>query len=391
MLAKLTAHHMGGSESALRLVTGLQANWVKLVNAFSLAGEYRSVRPGINIIGRFTYADKPDINDPNQSVPDMLARVWSQVLPHVVDNPLIAYWEGINEPNPSLENMGRQAEFDIGWMKILEEFSRTTGRQVRAVIYNAAVGTPDLPDADRYAYWRPYLSALRYAAAGGHILGLHEYMGRQASDTWLQFRYRWPLQFAKANGLTGLRIFITECGLDNIREVIDGVVYDNHPWRETYGDDGAAYVVNDLSRYEMGLRQDPEVLGACVYTSGTGGDSQWAAFDIDHSNVADKLIAFAVANPLVPVAPPPVDPPPVPAPPPTKPAPGQYRVTASILNVRTFPWTGSKTPPAVRQVARGQVVTVYDSVLLPGNKIAYALISDQGNEWVHSGYLTPVG
>ena len=73
---RLTAHHMGGSDTARRLVQQAGAKWVKLVHAFDEAPQYKAAHPGIQIIGRvIAHPDWPDSFEPRQAVPvDPLSR-----------------------------------------------------------------------------------------------------------------------------------------------------------------------------------------------------------------------------------------------------------------------------------------------------------------------------
>jgi hypothetical protein len=65
-----------------------------------------------------------------------------------------------------------------------------------------------------------------------------------------------------------------------------------------------------------------------------------------------------------------------------KPAPaGTHSVSASLLNVREFPWTGERVPPVAAQLNNGAPVSVH------GTFRGWGCISRDGNRWVNMSYL----
>jgi len=333
---RLTAHHMGGSSSALRLTIEGGARVVKLVHAFGEAKLYKVARPDIIIIGRAFV----EFNADASASPEADARAnFAAMLPHILGNPLIDYWESSNEP-------GGQTEREVNnLVRYCAEFMRECERiGKKAVIANFSTGTPQ-PEL-----WPLMGPTLEQAARGGHLLGLHEYIGPPTSDTWHPFRYRRLLQWAARTGTNVPDIVITECGLDNI----DG----RGPWRNWLGSgpEAAQQYVEELVRYELGLRQDPEVIGACLFTSGTLGADAWQPYNVDGSDVVDRLLAWHRANSETPPIPPPVTPPPLSL------VDRSVRVRVAGLNLRPGP------------AATGAPLTV----LLPGTTV---VVREQVGVW----------
>mgnify|MGYP000701766363 CR=1 FL=1 len=350
---KLTAHHMGGSSSAFRLAIEGGAQVVKLVHSFGEASLYKAARPGIKIIGRAFIEFNADASvDPEADARANFARM----LPHILSNPLVDYWESNNEPGGKTEReVSHLARYCAEFMRECERHGK------RACIANFSTGQPE-PEL-----WPLMGPTLEQAARGGHLLGLHEYIGEPGSDTWQQFRYRRLLQWAARTGTRLPNIAITECGLDNI----DG----RGPWRAWLGNgpEAAQRYVEELVRYELGLRHDAEIIGACLFTSGTLGSDVWRPYDIDDSEVVDRLLAWNRANPETPPARPP--------------SPGTHTVVAGVLNVRRWPWTGNAEPPVVRQVRLGERVVVRGWYRPDGLPTGWACLSPNANEWVNGRYL----
>lgn len=319
---KLTAHHMGSSNSAGRLVAGVKPRFVKLVHAFADAARYKSAVPGLQIIGRFVaHPDWPASSfEPLTAAEHDFATVRSVALQH----PLVDFWESGNEINPgNYTEMGRISAYDLRFMELCEVAG------LKACIGNFSTGNPGpriepITDTETIQrYWAAYRPALERASRSGHLLGLHEYLGGDDADTWLQYRYRRVLDYCRANGITPPRIAITECGVDGVMGL--------HPWRDQYGDgpDGQRAYVERLVRYEQGLRRDPEVVCAAIFTSGTNGAASWRRHDIDGTQIPEMLAEWARTNPETPAQKP-------------NPAPAvivgrRVRVRVSGLNLRPRP------------------------------------------------------
>jgi len=278
---------------------------------------------------------------------------------HIRLNPAIQAWEGPNEcVITELPAMRWYATF-------LNEFARIMRSTYNkaAVIGNWAVGNPDYP------MWAEYGPALDAVRRYGAILGRHNYAGPDQS-TWgyLLLRHREDNRIFTSMGFPDMRVVITESGAD-------GVPFGNPPgraWRDLYGDDAARYCNEILFPFDNELRNDPYVIGAVVFTS--GGESTWPRHDIGGA-CADFLIAHTQLT-----TPPPIEPPindmPI------------YRVTATLLNVRLFPWVGNVIPELVGQLRHGEHVQVL-GLYKPQNVIhGWGCISAAGNRWVNMRYLS---
>lgn len=304
---RLTVHHLGPSESALRLAVATQRpnvperRWAKLVEAFGEAAAYRQALPGVQLVGRtIGHDDWPASSfDPLSAAETDFARVLDQAR----RNPLIRYWESGNEINPgNYAEMAKIAAYDLRFMDLAEAHG------LRAVVGNFAVGQPgprvDVDDDAETVlrYWHAYREVLIRAERGGHLVGLHEYIGLPRrpgededtwpDDTWLQFRYRRLLAYCRRERLTAPRLMITETGVD--------AVAGSTPWRQRFGDtaEGLQAYAECLVRYELGLRADGEaVVAAALFTSGTLAQPKWQPYNVDGSALPERLAAWAAAHP----------------------------------------------------------------------------------------------
>lgn len=112
---------------------------------------------GAQIIGR-VYWDR-------QQLGAEYGRFIGRVVAFAHQHPEIGLLEGANEDFQGGQDLARYAEHEIERMKALEAIGR------RAVIGNFSCGQP------QYSEWPRFRPALEYAAAHGHVLGLHEYSG----------------------------------------------------------------------------------------------------------------------------------------------------------------------------------------------------------------------
>ena len=171
------------------------------------------------------------------------------------------------------------------------------------------------------------------------------------ADGWFGGRYRHLLRLLRAQ-YPRVKIAITECGYDGIA---DGNTPDG--WRRYISD--PAHYARLIRGYDDVLHQDPEIIGAALFTFGAGAG--WDAFDVAQ---VWREIARAVLRPSTP------------------PSDGNtHTVTARVLNVRQFPWIGGAVPPVVRQARQGERVRVLASVA------GWHLISADGNEWVSAQWV----
>jgi hypothetical protein len=224
-------------------------------------------------------------------------------------NPAIVYWEGHNEPVWStVEEMSWYAQFEIERMRLM------AGLGLRCVIGNFSSGAPDLP------LWSAFLPACREALQYQAVLGLHEYScpwmwwmtgdhqlnpeEDEGDEGWTTLRYRKIYRkYLIPNHVGVLPLVITECGLDPL-------VAPQPPgspggtwkqlgdfWARHDGEpDKADYYYRQLVWYDRELQKDDFVVGATIFTWGSFGPP-WSTFDVTGTPVADKLIAYARAEP----------------------------------------------------------------------------------------------
>jgi len=189
-------------------------------------------------------------------------------------HPRITHWTGSNEPVfPTPEGMAWYAQFEIERMKLLTSLGKF------AVIGEFSTGSPPL-DA-----WEEFLPALRYGAAHGALLGLHEYScpwmwwmtgsyqldpeEDQGDEGWGTLRYRKVKRQILDPNQIDIHIVITECGIDPASNPKPpgapsatwkdlGDYWRDHDGRE----DKAEYYAEQLFWYDDELRKDDYVLGA---------------------------------------------------------------------------------------------------------------------------------
>ena len=227
-------------------------------------------------------------------------------------NPYITYWEGHNEAVWSTEEeMDWYAQFEVERMQLMADLG------FKCVIGNFATGSPDL------ALWPAFLPALQAAKQYQAILGLHEYScpwmwwmtGQyqldpnedQGDEGWTTLRYRKVYRrHLIPNGLGGVPLAITECGIDPLVNPKPPGAPDG-TWRHLgsfwaeHDDepDEADYYFRQLVWYDQELQQDDYVIGATIFTWGSFGPP-WSDFDVAGTDVSRKLVAYTQADPAKP-------------------------------------------------------------------------------------------
>lgn len=218
--------------------------------------------------------------------------------------PHVAYLEGANEDFQGGDELSRYAVHEIERMKALEAIGR------KAIIGNFSCGQP------QYGEWSRFRPALEYAAAHGHVLGLHEYSGpvmqwmagnnqivggahrlddageRQGLTGHLTLRYRHVLKLAREWGIGNLQIAITESGIDDVnpRPGPQG-----KGWRSYVGTQYADMApFGDYSRqlawYGRRLSEDANVVAWVDFGFSQAGD--WQTFDLSEDGaMRDRVIA----------------------------------------------------------------------------------------------------
>ena len=243
--------------------------------------------------------------------PEAAAGFWiGQDLDKYESNPHIKYWIGANEPVwNTLEEMAWYSDFEIHRMAMMEDIGLKCG------IGEFATGTPPMH------LWPAFIPALRAALAGEHILTLHEYScpymdwmtgtnqvdpDEDQGDTgWTTLRYRKVRRDVLLNhGLQGLRIAITECGLDPMVRPLPPGMSQGGTWQELdayWKEDRLLYDGPDneyfrqLMWYSNELDTDDYIIGGAVFCYGNHG-SPWQKFDVAGSDcgqlLTDDLLLF---------------------------------------------------------------------------------------------------
>ena len=188
---------------------------------------------------------------------------------------VVDYWEVLNEPAPpTVAGHVWLAQFYMAAMDIAE------ANGYRLALFSYSVGVP------RWHDWEAIVETGVFARAkqGGHVLSLHEY-------NWPVTDYRWgePAEdqppYEDRGVLTGryrylyrdfliprdevVPLAITESGLDPVLRQPG----QPETWEERY--------VETMIWYDTRLREDDYVIGAAMFTIGSGGISPWTYYDYE--------------------------------------------------------------------------------------------------------------
>ena len=161
MPSKLGTHGLGRGPSQSLIDAGMRVGkWVNSDPPANLPAGFtaiwRWVRPG-DIVHDWLPAKTPE-----QAAVDWVSEQWE----HIRYLPKTTYIEGQNEPSVWGTNSSAwYSSFEITRMQIME------ARGYRCCVGNWSTGRPPLPNENDT--WEAFVPALRYAAAHGHILGVH--------------------------------------------------------------------------------------------------------------------------------------------------------------------------------------------------------------------------
>ncbi len=257
---------------------------VKAVGGVDVLREVKEINPQTITVGRLLHGtegfymevphlEKDDLRAVAREMIDHILPVWE---PH---RTYVDYWEVINETDPTgADGHRRLAELMIHLMDFAEPEGYKLG------LFSYSLGVPEWDEIKAIVE----TGVFARAKTGGHVLALHEYA--KPMDKWygeplpglprypdrgpLAFRYRWWYEdFLKPRNEV-IPLFITEANIDeDVRPV------SNADW------------IRQLAWYDEGLRRDPYVLGAHLFT--LGGGSGWAAFDFER--MLPELIQHIVA------------------------------------------------------------------------------------------------
>lgn len=199
-----------------------------------------------------------------------------------------------NEAMQDAGDLAAKAELDIAGMKMAERIGKV------AVIGSFSVGMPALED------WGRYRPALEYAAAHGHLLGLHQYgggsKGMRFDPAWFSLRHRQVIAWARAAGVRLPGIVITESGIDNLDQAdMKTRGFQTMPAGYDYATDMAWWCTE--------LSLDAAIVGAVDFGFGAA-DPQWHPFDLSRQPaVLSRMISLQAALPAAPPPPAPPKPP----------------------------------------------------------------------------------
>lgn len=202
-------------------------------------------------------------------------------------NPLVDYWEGLNEPDIG-GKMDWYAAFEA------ERVRQMAAHGFKCAIGSFSTGVPEWEDIPAF------LPAVRAARQHGGVLSLHEYdaptmqrsvgAGLPGRPSYpdrgaLTLRYRWWYEdYLKPQGLV-IPLIITEAGVDGQvgnRPGPKGLGWRDFDgyWRDVgLGGDPLAFYLQELAWYDSELRKDSYVLGWTLFTVGPMND-HWRSFDV---------------------------------------------------------------------------------------------------------------
>jgi hypothetical protein len=253
MTVKLGPHYLAGGEDATLKWLALKPTVAKFyASGFELANAAADEtlcigRPEEHCITSFS-------GDPIALARQCALEVY---LPHIQRYPAVDAWEGPNECNPG-------SAVEMSWYA---SFLAELGKQLhlmgcRAVLGAWAVGTPEMY---MWQYYRPVLQACRDYNA---LLSRHAY---GPLDEWYSFRHRQDQAMFRAMGFNPT-VVITECGADKAGSYPGG-------WKKIWGTE-QEYWTQHLRPFLAGINQDPYVLGATVFTVGTGFAPVWEPYNV---------------------------------------------------------------------------------------------------------------
>ncbi len=283
------------SPDIMEYIRRMKPRVVKSVGDFGFFEELKRESPQTIIVAR--------VDGSVSMAGDPVAAAQAFVNAHLAEyqaNPLVDYWEGLNEPGIK-DKMDWYAAFEA------ERVRQMAAHGFKCAIGSFSTGVPEWEEMAQF------LPAIQVAKQYGGVLSLHEYdaptMDRSvgaglpgqpnyADRGALTLRYRWWYEdYLKPRGLV-IPLIITETG-------VDGLVA-NRPgptkakgwqsfasyWRETgLGGDATATYLQQLAWYDSELRKDDYVLGCTVFTAGPMNED-WRSYDITGilRDIAERVI-----------------------------------------------------------------------------------------------------
>ncbi len=229
------------------------------------------------VIGRI-YETEFTVELLQRSNPQQLARWYVNAIqaPVIRLNPHIRFWEGPNE-------------IAIGDAHTMSLYAAFEAERTRILRYELGVGAAvgcfatGNPQYNFLPFFQPALDAVKEC---GGVLAIHEYgntlpVATQIAGAFLLGFFKMWLALDP-----DILIVITEFGTDNVPP-------DGKPWRQLdWSDDEYA---GWGWGYELELRKYPRVLSAAWFCF--NGGERWADYELENSNVAQRILEFEAANP----------------------------------------------------------------------------------------------
>lgn len=282
--SKLSIHVIRSNSEVMDFVRRTQPPVIKSVDDLGFMADVKRTSPHTMTIGRINVIGQSYQGNPEEAARQYVA---GQLQKYRL-NPGVDYWEGWNEPNPTMDNMWWYTRFE-------QERVRELARHgFKAAIGGFATGTPEIEE------FAVFLPAVETALQYGGILTLHEYSAPVMTHLYggalpgypaypdrgaLTFRYRWFYrELLEPAGLV-IPLVITEAGIDGVIGNRPGpggygwADFQRYAVEAGWGNDGVQAFINQLAWYDAGVRQDAYVYGFTVFTAGPVG--HWRKYDID--------------------------------------------------------------------------------------------------------------
>jgi len=219
--------------------------------------------------------------------------------------PFFANLDYVEFANEELQGKDDPKQWDIlmeaclDFMRQLDEANKAAGRKgPKACIANTSVGQPELERWSRAST----LETARYAAANGHVWGIHEYYkpdpwalveggkaawdGTAPAQGWLMLRVVKAIQLMRHAGVTGFRFIITESGRDNV----PGQPGLGGGFRDVPGEPYA----DRMAEYGRHLSAIPECIGWVDF--GYNAWEGWKQFDLTEDEPMHEKMIQAMAK-----------------------------------------------------------------------------------------------
>lgn len=207
-----------------------------------------------------------------------------ELSPVIRANPHLHTFEALNEPDWKDDDNPANTPRVMAWVCefLYHSAKRLRDRNIIPVVGNWSVGNPD------YFAWNYSEWMLRATKDSGAIIGRHGY---GPLDRDYAYRYEKDAEIFTGLGYPEVKFYLTEVGLDNVLHFT--------PWKTYYGNTTAGferYWREWIVPFELRIRRDARVLGAHLFTLGTGGSNAWDPFDVSNleiTNIAERMMSLS--------------------------------------------------------------------------------------------------